>query len=146
MMRFSAVALLAVLAVPASAQVTVGFGGGTGVGTRGGNASSTHEMGFVEFDLPIVPTIRADAVVANTTGAGTISLVASGVYTLPIPGIKPYVIAGLGLYGLDGNGTRSGWSAGAGVRTALPGGPGVFVEVRRHQRIARDLLTVGIRL
>ena len=34
----------------------------------------------------------------------------------------------------------------AGLRTAFLVGPGFFVEFRRHDRIARDLLTFGIRL
>jgi hypothetical protein len=34
------------------------------------------------------------------------------------------------------------WNFGAGVRATL--GVGVYAEYRRHQRIARDLVTVGV--
>lgn len=144
-MLSGAVLLAAFVTLPARAQVTAGIGGGGGIGSRGGNVSSAHAAGFVEVSLPILPALRAEAIDANTSGEGTLSLVASGVFSVPVPLITPYVLAGWGLYGLDGNGARSGWSVGAGLRTALPAGPGLFLEVRRHQRIARDLLTVGLR-
>jgi len=146
MSKFTVAALLAVLAVPASAQVTLGLGGGTGIGVRGGKASGTHEAGFVEASLPFLPRVRGEMINANTTGAGTVSLVASVVLEAPVPMIRPYVIAGLGNYGIDGKGAHGGWSVGAGLRTAFLVGPGIFVEARRHDGIARDLLTFGLRL
>ena len=146
MSKLKVVALLAVIAVPAGAQVTIGLGGGTGVGTRGGNTSSAHEIGFAEVKLPIFPALRIEAINANTTSAGTFSFAVSGVLEVPLPIVRPYVLGGWGTYGIEDKGAASGWNVGAGLRTALLVGPGFFVEVRRHDRIARDLLTFGIRL
>ncbi|HVZ49303.1 MAG TPA: hypothetical protein VG916_11005 [Gemmatimonadaceae bacterium] len=146
MRLFRVTGLLALMIAPAGAQVTIGGGGGGGIGTRGGSASSAHAMGFAELKLPILPAVRFEAVFVNTTGKGTISLVTSGVFEVPTPLVRPYVIAGWGTYGIEDDGARGGWNVGAGVRTALPTGPGVFAELRRHDHIARDLFTIGIRL
>lgn len=139
-------ALLAVMAVPAGAQATLGLGGGTGIGSRGGRVSSAHEVLFVELHLPVLPGLRIEAINANTRGSGTLSLDVSGVFELPTPVVRPYALAGWGTYGLDDKGAASGWNVGAGLRTAFVLGPSIFVEFRRHDRIARDLLTFGIRL
>jgi hypothetical protein len=130
-------------ASPAAAQLTLGAGLGGGVGSRGKNVSATHGTAFVEFKLPVLPGARVDAIVLDAPdGVGALALAANVVFSAPIPVIKPYLIAGWGSYGLGKGTSRGGWNAGVGVRMSL--GIGVFGEYRRHQRIARDLFTVGL--
>ena len=136
-------AMAAFCAGPAAGQFTFGAGVGTGVGSRGGDASATHATAFLQFKLPVVPGVRADAIaVKSPAGVGPFALAVSAVLSAPIPLVKPYLIAGWGSYGLGKNSAVGGWNAGVGVRASL--GVGVFAEIRRHQRIARDLLTVGV--
>jgi hypothetical protein len=70
------------------------------------------------------------------------------VFSAPLPVATPYFIAGWGTYGLGGDGPTSGttgWNVGAGVRVSVPGAPGFFGEIRRHERVSRDLITFGVR-
>jgi hypothetical protein len=138
------VAIMALAARPARAQFTAGVGAGVGTGSRGGDAKATHGVGFLEFKLPVLPGVRADGYVVDApSGVGKFSLAVSAVLSAPLPVIKPYLIAGWGKYGIDKSATsQSGWNAGAGVRASF--GVGVFAEYRRHQRIGRDLVTVGL--
>jgi hypothetical protein len=130
-------------AAPLKAQLTIGVGGGAGVGTRGGSESAAHGLGFVEFKLPVFPGIRGDVIAMDApAGSGPLTLALSGVMSLPIPIVKPYVMAGWGKYGVGKGESESGWHFGAGVRVSVMK-LGVFAEGRR-QKFGRDLLTVGI--
>lgn len=131
-------------AAPLKAQLTFGVGGGAGFGTRGGSESAVHGLAFAEFKLPVLPGVRADAIVMDAPpGAGPLSLALSAVLSLPLPFVKPYVMAGWGTYGLGKGESVSGWNAGLGVRVSAAR-LGVFAEVRRHDKIGRDLITVGL--
>jgi hypothetical protein len=91
----------------------------------------------------VLPGVRADAYAVNApSGAGKFSLALNAVLSVPIPVVRPYLIGGWGQYGIDKSGSQSGWNIGAGIRASV--GKGVFAEYRRHQRIGRDLLTLGI--
>ena len=145
--------LLLALAVPLSAAraqfLSAGVGGGTGVGHRSGARAAethTHALGYVQLGLPLFPVaVRGDAlVVGKSTGGGPLALSVNAVAQLPVPIVTPYVTAGWGEYGVGGDVKTRGWSAGAGVRAKLPLLPGLFAEVRRHQRLGRDLATVGL--
>jgi hypothetical protein len=133
------------VAAPSRAQFTLGVGGGGGVGTRGGSESALHGIAFAEFKTPVLPLpgLRGDVMLIDPpSGSGPLSLSLNVVLSLPIPVVKPYVLGGWGSYGIGKGESASGWNVGVGVRVAL--GVGVFAEARRHDKIGRDLLTVGI--
>ncbi len=136
-------AVISVAALPARAQVTFGVGAGVGTGSRGGTASGTHVVGLLEFKLPVLPGLRADGYLASApAGVGKVSASLSAVWSAPIPVVTPYIIGGWGVYGVEKSSSQNGWNIGAGVRAKV--GKGIFAEYRRHQRIARDLITFGI--
>jgi hypothetical protein len=76
-------------------------------------------------------------------GAGPLSLTLNVVLSLPIPVVKPYVLGGWGSYGIGKGGSVSGWNVGAGVRVSVAR-LGVFAEARRHDKVGRDLVTLGV--
>ena len=105
-------------AAPVKAQLTLGVGGGAGIGS--GSGSAAHGLGFVEFKLPVLPGLRADAMVMDApAGTGPLALSLNVVLSLPIPFVKPYVLAGWGKYGLGKDGSVSGWNAGGGCGTSV---------------------------
>jgi hypothetical protein len=129
--------------------LSAGIGGGAGVGRHNGSAgdeSHAHALGWVQLGLPLFPVaVRGDALlIGKGTGSGPLALSVNAVGKLPLPVVTPYVTAGWGQYGVGGDVRTRGWSAGVGVRAKLPVLPGVFAEVRRHQRLGRDLATVGL--
>jgi hypothetical protein len=141
-------ALLLAPAVAPAQLLSYGVGGGTGVGRRNGPAaaeSHAHALGYLQIGVPLFPlAIRGDAMLLREgTGGGPVAVSSSAVLRLPLPVVSPYVTVGYGQYG-TGDRRVNGWSAGAGVRVKLPVLPGVFGEVRRHQRLGRDLVTVGL--
>lgn len=142
--RALVVAAVFAVARPAQAQFTIGAGAGIGTGSRGGDAVGRHASAFVEVRVPLLTGVRADAMVLDApTGTGKLSLALNAVMTLPIPVVTPYVLGGWGKYGMGSDSAaREGWNYGAGVRTSL--GIGLFAEYRRHQRVARDLITIGV--
>lgn len=139
------VALGAPLAA-AEGQFSLGLAGGTGIGTHGASTGGGHGNVSLQLKLPILPGVRADAYAFNVpTDSGRFAVAVSAVIAAPIPLVTPYLIAGLGQYGLGGANTQTGWNAGLGVSASIIIGPSVFVEVRRHQHVLRDLVTVGVR-
>jgi len=152
--RRLAFAALLVAAPAASARgqiLSAGVGGGPGIGRHNGptaEASHGHLLGWAQLGLPLLPVaVRGDAlVIGKGTGGGPLALSVNAVGRLPLPLVSPYVTAGWGQYGIGGDVRTRGWSAGVGVRVKLPVLPGVFGEVRRHQRLGRDLATVGLTL
>jgi hypothetical protein len=136
------VLLGAVVSLPAHAQLTIGAGAGAGAGNRGGSAKGTHAGMFLELKVPALPGIRGDVLAVDAPrGAGRLSVALGAVMAAPIPVVTPYVLGGWGTYGI-GDTSRGGWHVGAGIRARL--GVGLYLEYRRHQRIARDLVTVGL--
>ena len=143
-------ALLAAPVASARAQLlSTGVGGGAGIGRHNGpaaDASHAHVLAFAQLGLPLLPVaVRGDALlIGKGTGGGPLALSLNAVGRLPLPIVTPYVTAGWGQSGVGGDTRTRGWSAGLGVRVKLPVLPGVFGEVRRHQRLGRDLATVGL--
>jgi hypothetical protein len=127
--------------------VSVGAGVGGGVGDRNKDASGrgAHGAVYVQARIPVIPfALRADALFAKTVNdASALSLIGDAVVIAPIPFVQPYVLAGYGRYGIGKDGSASGWNVGVGARVRTPW-VGIYAEARRHQRISRDLLTIGI--
>jgi hypothetical protein len=152
-LRPALVTVALALVVPgagAHAQLfAAGVGVGAGIGRRNATTASdshAHGLGWVQLGLPLFPlAVRGDAlVIGKGSGGGPLALTVNAVGQFPLPIITPYVTAGWGRYGLGGDVQTRGWSAGVGVRAKLPLLPGLFGEVRRHQRLGRDLVTVGL--
>lgn len=130
--------------------VSVGAGVGGGVGDRNKNAADAsgnglHGAVYAQFRIPVFPfALRADALFAKTArDASAMSLMGDAVFIAPIPFVQPYALAGYGRYGIGKDGSASGWNAGVGARVRTPW-VAIYAEARRHQRINRDLLTIGI--
>ena len=144
--------LLAALALPVAVHAQfflAGVGAGAGVGRRNGAAaaaSHAHALGYLQLGAPLLPVaVRGDALlIGKSTGGGPIALIGSAVFSAPLPVVTPYATVGWGQYGIGGDARMRGWSAGVGVRAKLPVLPGAFGEVRRFQRLGRDLATVGL--
>jgi hypothetical protein len=142
-MHVLAAALTFLGAEVAGAQLTMGAGGGTGTGSRGGDAPGGHAMAFLEVRVPMFTGVRADAMLHDAPGdGGKWSVAVSAVLSASIPVVTPYVLGGWGRYGMGDGASRGGWNYGAGARLSL--GVPLFIEFRRHQRIARDLVTIGV--
>lgn len=141
--------VLIALALPAAAHaqlISFGLGGGTGIGERGGSSGGGHANLSLQVKAPVLPGVRADAYYMDAPkGAGAIALSVSAVFSAPVPIVTPYLVAGWGTYGIGGDSTRGGWNVGLGAKASVVVGPAVFVEVRRHDQMARDIVTVGIR-
>ena len=123
----------------------VGVGGGVGGRNKDDSGSGMHGAAYVQARVPIIPfALRVDALLAKTTkDASALSLMGDAVFIAPIPYVQPYVLAGYGRYGIGKDGSVSGWNAGVGARVRTPW-VAIYAEARRHQRISRDLLTIGI--
>lgn len=144
--RLALLAALTALPAVAQAQFSLGIGGGVGVGTRGGSSGGGHGNVSLELKLPVLPGIRGDAYLVDApSGTGKFAVALSAVLAAPIPVITPYLIGGWGSYGLGGDRSTTGWNVGVGAKASVVVGPAVFAEVRRHDKMARDILTVGIR-
>ena len=130
----------------AGQSATFGLGGGlTKPLSDYGQVDNTgwHVFGKVDFGVPASPvSFRVDGMYAQTTAQsttlGTTTKLAGGtgdiVYhlSLGIPDLKPYLIAGGGLYNVNSSGssdTKLTW--GGGLGTAIGLGPlHAFVEAR----------------
>ncbi len=148
MRRRTLLSLAALVLMPAvvHAQVAIGLGGGTGVGSRGGGSGGGHANASLELKLPVLPGVRGDAYFMDVpNSSASTALVVSAVVSAPTPAVTPYLIGGWGTYGIGGSSTLTGWNLGAGVRASVMLGPSFFLEVRRHERFARDIVTLGLR-
>jgi hypothetical protein len=130
---------------PAQAQriFTFGVGAGAGVGKAGDDTDGGlgHGLGFIELKPPLFPFgARATGLLLGGAGdAGPFGATISALGSLPLPLIMPYTLAGWGRYGIGGDDSRDGWHVGVGVRVSR-----LFVEVQRHERLGRNLVTLGI--
>lgn len=131
----------------AQGLVSVGAGVGGGIGDRNKDQSGSgaHGAAYVQLHVPVIPVaLRADALFTKTANNQTgLALMGDAVYLAPVPVISPYLLAGYGRYGVGKDSSVSGWNAGVGVRVRTPV-VAFFVEGKRHQRVSRDLLTIGI--
>ena len=142
------------LVVTTMAGTTSGAAQGTSFGLGGGltmplsdysqiDNTGWHLFGKVDFGVPMSPvTFRVDGMYAQTTAQsttlGTTTKLAGGtadiVYHVPlgVPGLKPYLIAGGGLYNVNpGGGSETKFTWGGGLGTAIGLGPlHAFVEAR----------------
>jgi hypothetical protein len=131
-------------------MVTVQVGVGAALDKRNDRLDGTHRhiAAAVEVTPPLVPLgVRADGMWIDTGGAngGTAAVTANAVFTIKLPVVRPYAIAGWGQYGVGGSAPRTGFNAGVGLR--IQAGPlRVFGEARRHWPLSRDLVTVGLSL
>jgi outer membrane protein with beta-barrel domain len=154
-LSFAALTLAAALvASPASAQIVkpVAFGIAGGATMPMGDNSDVvkmgyHAQGIVTFSLPAMPVaIRADVSYDRHSwkndvegNFNTIAATVNGQYTLPGVAIRPYLLAGVGMYRAGGElagaeleaTTDLGLNGGAGVRFNL-GGLSSFAEARLH--------------
>jgi hypothetical protein len=147
-------ALFALMALPfgdidAQRMVTAQVGVGAALDKRNDRLDGTHRhiAAAVEVTPPLIPLgLRGDAmwIDAGATG-GTVALSVNAVFTIKLPIVRPYALAGWGQYGVGGSAPRSGANAGAGVRVSA-GPVRLFGEVRRHWPLSRDLVTVGLSL
>ena len=141
---------VAVSARGAQAQrmVTVQAGVGAALDNRNDRLDGTHRhaMAAVEVTPPLLPLgARVDGMWIDTGGPsrGTAALIGNAVFTIKLPVLRPYAIAGWGQYGVGGTGARTGVNAGVGLR--IQAGPlRVFGEARRHWALSKDLVTVGV--
>ena len=142
------------LAVPATSiraqrMVTAQLGVGAALDKRTDRLDVTHRHieAAVEVTPPLIPLgLRGEAmwIDAGAKG-GTVVLSVNAVFTIKLPILRPYAIAGWGQYGVGGPEPSTGANAGAGIR--LSAGPvRLFGEVRRHWPLSRDLVTVGLSL
>ena len=144
-------ATAAALAIPASAGAQGLLSAGVGVGTALGDRhkdlgeNGRHAAAYVQLHGPIFPIgVRVDAMLhKNAFDQYSTNLLADVVYVLAIPLVQPYALLGVGKYGIGRSGDASGWNGGVGVRVRTPA-IAFYAEARRHQRISRDLLTIGI--
>lgn len=149
MKRIRLLATIAALAAPSAAHaqlISVGLGAGTSV-TSDGKTGSMHGTLSLELKPPLLPGVRGEAFMIDggTVIEGRYAAVVSVVMSAPIPVITPYVIGGWGTYGIGGIDMKQGFNVGVGARASVVVGPALFVEVRRHEPLAKHLVTLGIR-
>ena len=142
------------LAVTALAGTTSGAGQSASYGLGGGltmplsdysqiDNAGWHLFGKVDFGVPMSPvSFRVDGMYAQTTAQsttlGTTTKLAGGtadiVYHVPlgVPGLKPYLIGGGGLYNVNiGGSSETKFTWGGGLGTAIGLGPlHAFIEGR----------------
>ena len=130
-------------------MVTAQVGVGAALDRRNDRLDGTHRHIEVAFEVtpPLVPVgVRAEGlwIDAGASG-GSAAATINGVFTIKLPLIRPYVLAGWGKYGIGSSDPHTGANAGAGIR--IQGGPlRLFGEARRHWPLSRDLVTVGLSL
>lgn len=101
----------------------------------------------LQLDLPLLPVaIRAEGMTAASGfRKAPRTFIANAVVPLRLPGIQPYAIAGYGAYSYGKPSEVRGYNYGAGVRFGL-GRTGIFGEVRRHEKLHKNVATLGITL
>jgi hypothetical protein len=135
-------------ATPAMAQaqfISFGLAAGTSVGSNAGNGGNTHANVSLEVKPPLLPGIRGEAFVIDAKSPdGKLAVVGNVVLSAPIPVVTPYLIGGWGTYGIGGDTSKQGFNFGVGARASVVVGPAFYVEIRRHDPWARNLVTVGV--
>lgn len=110
---------IALLAIPASAQI--GWSLGAGITQPDAGDNGWHAMGAATFTLPALPiAIRADAMYHSFDGASIIGVDGDAKWNI-IPGpLSPYAIGGLSwgstsVDAIDETNSDFGWNLGAGL-------------------------------
>ena len=98
-----------------------------------------------QLTVPLIPlALRADALLlGNDFETDNLSYNVNAVAVMPLPLVQPYALVGRGRYVIAPDVKETGWNYGAGARVGL-GRIGAFVEMRRHQPLARTIMTVGV--
>lgn len=118
-------------------------------GTRAGGSTWTntgrHALLTVDVEATGVPVrFRGEAMaVARSQSHGPVSLGASVVVPLGRGRVRPYALAGGGVYGVGGVRHPIGWSAGGGAEYRRRSAT-IFAEVRRHSQTA-SAVSFGVR-
>jgi opacity protein-like surface antigen len=157
----AAIALaLTASASSAQAQRPVSFGIAAGAAVPTGDLGDATSLGYnvtgsIGYSLPAMPlSFRVDGMFNQLSGKEfspdvtgpdlrIMGLTANAAYTLPGVAVRPYVIAGAGMYSskADVDGAESsndmGVNAGLGVRFAL-GGLSTYAEARFHNVFVKD--------
>lgn len=135
---------LVVTAGSADAQVSLSLAGGPSFPT----GSDNHlDMGYhaqigAELGLPLLPfSVRVDGAFNRFSedhgNYDVLSGTANAILRIPLVGLTPYLIGGLGMYAAEDKAhdeereTNLGVNIGVGARLGLPG-LGVFAEARVH--------------
>jgi len=142
-------ALLALAATPALAQggLSAGhLGASVGISFPVGALALTHASGFnlganAEYEAPGQPMgIRGEVfyerfggktTVAGSRAAQSTAGIIDAIYHVPGSSLNAYFIGGMGIYSVDGNGTKPGFNGGIGIRIPLTGMTAYF-EARLH--------------
>ncbi|MEP6762909.1 MAG: hypothetical protein ABJB66_01300 [Gemmatimonadaceae bacterium] len=143
-----AIAGASTMARVAAAQglISVGAGGGAGFGNHNNlTPGGTHGAAYLQLHPPLLPfALRGDALVSRVgNNNSALSVMGDAVVLAPIPYLVPYALVGYGKYGIGTAAAQNGWNAGIGARVRLSN-VAIYAEVRRHQRIGRDLFTFGL--
>ena len=141
----------ATMPISAQRRVTLspGLAIGTGLeGTRVGEtqrASGRHALLTLDIEATSVPVrVRAEAMAAVGPQAhGPVSLGASAILPIGDSRLRPYALAGAGVYGVGGVGHPIGLTAGVGAEYRNQKRT-VFLEVRRHTESPAGI-SLGIR-
>jgi opacity protein-like surface antigen len=156
----AAIALaLTASASTAQAQRPVSFGVAAGAAVPTGDLGDATSLGYnvtgsIGYSMPAMPvSFRVDGMFNQLSGKDfggvtgpdlrIMALTANAAYTLPGVAVRPYVIAGAGMYSskadVDGAESSSdfGLNGGLGVRFAL-GGLSTYAEARLHNIFVKD--------
>jgi len=158
-----AAAAVAFSAADASAQVRLSVAAGPTFvsgehADEHGLESGFHVMLAGELAPALLPFgVRIDGTFNRLSegdeNVDVLSATANALFSLPMVGLSPYLLAGGGVYAIDDHGereTRFGLNAGIGTRFAV-GNLGVFVEARLHEVLGMDdsfrviPLSIGVR-
>jgi hypothetical protein len=108
--------------------------------TRGRHAMLTLDVAAV--NLPV--RLRAELMAVSQRQAhGPVSLGASVVVPIGASQLRPYALAGAGVYGVGSVGHPVGWTAGVGAEYRRQSAT-LFLEARRHSQIP-SAVSVGLR-
>ena len=108
--------------------------------TRGRHAMLTLDVAAV--NIPV--RLRAELMAASQRQAhGPVSLGASVVLPIGAGRLRPYALAGAGVYGVGSVGHPIGWSAGGGAEYRRQSAT-LFLEARRHSQTA-SAVSIGLR-
>ena len=138
-----------VVAAPLHAQgLSLWLGAGRPMGDTTAIKFKTADVSAgLQLDVPLFPiAFRAEALVsASDFRKAPRTFIANAVIPLRLPGIQPYAIGGYGAYSYGKPAEVRGYNYGAGVRFGL-GRTGFFGEVRRHEKLKKNVGTIGITL
>lgn len=134
----------------------LGIGGGISVPAGGfakGRVPGFNLSALAEFRTPSEPLgIRAEALyqyfgkkenAVGATSSNTFAAVVNVMYHAPKSQIRPYIIAGMGLYHIPDQGNNAGLNGGVGLSIPLTG-MGAYAEARVHAAITQGPAFVTI--